>query len=297
MPGTPRSTGMPGLDAQTDFLRARRRAALGAMVARLRGEPDDVRHVLPYEEVVAALGYVSEHFAGNAVVPLDAIVGTVDRSRDFDRSFRPTTGRVRSRWEHIATAMRRGEAMPPVDLVRIGQIYFVRDGHHRVSVARALGHNDIDAMVTEVVTRVGAERAITLEALPVKSHERVFFERVPLPDNARAEIKLTDPWDYGRLAEAVEAWGFRTSQDRGEPISRRESAYLWLENEYRPVVEMLRGADLIGTTTETEAYMRVSAARYRLLRTHSWDEDVLGAVVDELSRKNRRRRKTDIAGP
>jgi hypothetical protein len=293
MPGTPRSTGMPGLDAQTDFLRARRRAALGAMVARLRGEPDDVRHVLPYEEVVEALGYVSEHFAGTAVVPLDAIVGTVDRGRDFDRSFRPTTGRVRSRWEHIAAAMRRGEAMPPVDLVRIGQIYFVRDGHHRVSVARALGHADIDALVTEVVTRVGAERAITLEALPIKSHERVFFERVPLPDNARAEITLTDPWDYGRLAEAVEAWCFRTTQDRGEPVSRREAAYLWLENEYRPVIEMLRGADLIGTITETEAYMRVSAARYRLLRTHSWDEDVLAAVVDELSRKNRRRRKTD----
>ncbi len=295
MPGTPRSTGMPGLDAQTDFLRARRRAALGAMVARLRGEPDDVRLILPYEEVVAALGYVSEHSAGTAVVPLDAIVGTVDRGRDFDRSFRPTTGRVRSRWEHIAAAMRRGEAMPPVDLVRIGQIYFVRDGHHRVSVARALGRDDIDARVTEVVTRVGAERAITLEELPFKSHERVFFERVPLPDNARAEIKLTDQWDYGRLAEAVEAWGFRTSQDRGEPINRRETAYMWLENEYRPVIEMLRGADLIGTVTETEAYMRVSAARYRLLRTHTWDEDVLAAVVDELSRKNRRRRKTDPA--
>jgi hypothetical protein len=295
MAGTPRSTGMPGLDAQTDFLRARRRAALGAMVARLRGEPDDVRLILPYEEVVAALGYVSEHYAGKAVVPLDAIVGTVDRGRDFDRRFRPTSGRVRSRWEHIATAMRRGEAMPPVDLVRIGQIYFVRDGHHRVSVARALGHTDIDANVTEVVTRVGAERAITLEELPLKSHRRVFFERVPLPDNVREEIQLTNPWDYGRLAEAVEAWGFRTSQDRGEPINRREAAFLWLENEYRPVIEMLRGADLIGTNTDAEAYMRVSAARYRLLRTHTWDEDVLAAVVDELSGKNRRRRKTDIA--
>ncbi|HEX3974865.1 MAG TPA: hypothetical protein VHW96_01310 [Solirubrobacteraceae bacterium] len=297
MPGTPRSTGMPGLDAQTDFLRARRRAALGAMVARLRGEPSDVRLVLPYEEVVAALGYVSEHSAGKAVVALDAIVGSVDRGRDFDRSFRPTTGRMRSRWEHIATAMRRGEAMPPVDLVRVGQIYFVRDGHHRVSVARALGHADIDAMVTEVITRVGAERAITLDELPVKSHERVFFERVPLPDSARTEIELTDPWDYGRLAEAVEAWGFRLSQDRGEPINRREAAYLWLETEYRPVVEMMRGADLIGTKTDAEAYMRVSAARYRLLRTHTWDEDVLAAVVDELSRKNRRRRVTDAREP
>jgi hypothetical protein len=282
---------MPGLDAQTDFLRARRRATLARLAARLRGEPDDVRHVLPYEEVVAALGFVSEHSAGTAVVSLDAIIGTVDRGRDFDRSFRPTSGRVRSRWEHIAAAMRRGEPMPPVDLVRIGKIYFVRDGHHRVSVARALGHSDIDAHVTEVVTRVGAERAITLAELPVKSHERVFFERVPLPDNARDEITLVDPWDYDKLAEAVEAWGFRTSQDRGEPITRRETAFLWLENEYRPVVEMLREADLIGTQTETEAYIRLTAARYRLLRTHRWDEDVLQQVVDDLTRNRRRRRR------
>jgi hypothetical protein len=282
---------MPGVDAQHDFLRARRRATLGRLAARLRGEPDDVRLVLPYEEVVEALGFVGEHFAGTAVVPLDAIVGTVNRGRDFDRRFRPTSGRVRSRWEHIAAAMRRGEAMPPVDLVRIGEIYFVRDGHHRVSVARALGHTDINARITDVRTRVGAEHAITLADLPIKSHERVFFERVPLPDHARAEIVLSDPWDYDRLAQAIEAWGFRTSQDRGEPIGRRETAYLWLENEYRPVVEMLREADLIGGLTPTEAYMRVSSERYRLLRTHRWDEDVIQQVVKDISRKTRRRRR------
>ena len=287
MPGTPRSTGMPGLDAQTDFLRARRRAALGAMVARLRGVPDDVRLVLPYEEVVAALGYVSERSAGQAVVPLDAIVGTVDRGRDFDRSFRPTTGRMRSRWEHIATAMRRGEAMPPVDLVRVGQIYFVRDGHHRVSVARALGRTDIDAYVTEVVTRVDASRAITLTDLPLKSHERVFSERVPLPDDARAEISLSDPWDYTLLAESVEAWGFRAMRDRGELLDRETTAALWLETEYRPVVAMLREADLISGQTPTEAYMRIAAERYRLLRTHDWSDDVLQRVLQ--GRRRRRR--------
>jgi hypothetical protein len=91
------------------------------------------------------------------------------------------------------------------------------------------------------------------------------------------------------LAEAVEAWGFRTTQDRGEPISRRETAFLWLENEYRPVVEMLREADLIGEQTETEAYMRVSAERYRLLRTHRWDEDVLARVTAGGKRRHRRR--------
>jgi hypothetical protein len=286
----PRTTGMPRLDAQNDFLRARRHAAAARVAARLRGEPDDVRMVLPYEEVIDALGFVSERSAGSEVVALDAIVGTVDRDRDFDRSFRPTSGRVRSRWENIAAATRRGEPMPPVDLLRIGEIYFVRDGHHRVSVSRALGRHDIDANVTDVTTRVGAGKKITLADLPFKSHERVFFERVPLPANARDEIQLTDPWDYAQLAEHVEAWGFRTSQERHEAISRRETAFQWLENEYRPVVGMLREADLIGNRTETEAYMRVSAERYRLIRTHRWDEAVIRQLIEGGARKTRRAR-------
>jgi hypothetical protein len=280
---------MPGIDAQHDFLRARRRATLARLAGRLRGVPDDVGVILPYEEVVQALGFVSERAGGDHVVALEAIVGTVDRGREFDRSFRPTSARVRSRWEHIAAAMRRGESMPPVDLVRIGQIYFVRDGHHRVSVARALGRTDIDAHVTEVVTKVGAEQAITLADLPLKSHERVFAERVPLPEDARREIILSDPWDYAKLAEHIEAWGFRTIQDRAEPINRRETAYLWLENEYRPVVEMLHEADLIGDQSDTEAYLRISAERYRLLRTHRWDEEVLRRVVEGVQRSGRRR--------
>src|SRR5437764_8694616 len=207
-----RSTGMPNVDAQHDFLRARRRATTARLIARLRGEPDDVGVVLPYEEVIEALGFVSERFVGLQVVSLDQIVGSVDRGRDFDRRFRPTSGRLRGRWEQIAAAARRGESFPPVDLVRVGELYFVRDGHHRVSVARALGRTDIDAYVTEVVTRIDAGKAMKLSDLPLKTHERVFFERVPLPPDARPEIALSDPWDYAVLAEAVEAWGFRAMQ-------------------------------------------------------------------------------------
>ncbi len=274
-----RSTGMPGVDAQHDFLRARRRAATARLIARLRGEPDDVGVILPYEEVVEALGFASERALGLQVVALDTILGTVDRGRDFDRRFRPTSGRVRSRWERIATAMRRGEPLPPVDLVRVGAIHFVRDGHHRVSVARALGRADIDAYVTDVITRIAPEGTTHLTDLALKSHERVFFERVPLPEAARAEISLSDPWDYAELAEGVEAWGFRAMQDRVETLNRAETARAWLEEEYRPVVVMLREAALIGEATDTEAYMRVAAERYRLLRTHRWDDDVLDRVV------------------
>jgi hypothetical protein len=283
----PRSTGLSGVDAQHDFLRARRRATIAKLVARLRGEPDDVGVILPYSEVLDALGFVSERPLGLRVVPLDAIVGTVDRGRDFDRRFRPTSARVRSRWEQIAAAMRRGESMPPVDLLEIGEIYFVRDGHHRVSVSRALGRTDIDAYVTQVITRVDATSAIKLTDLPLKSHERVFFERVPLPEEARSEIRLSDPWDYAVLAEGVEAWGFRATRERHELLDRKTTAELWLETEYRPVVEMLREADLIREGTETEAYMRIARERYRLLRTHTWSDDVIHQVIE--GRKRRRR--------
>jgi hypothetical protein len=278
---------MSGVDAQHDFLRARRRATIAKLVARLRGEPDDVGVILPYSEVLDALGFVSERSIGLKVVQLDAVVGTIDRERDFDRRFRPTSGRVRSRWEQIAGAMRRGEPMPPVDLLQIGEIYFVRDGHHRVSVSRALGRTDIDANVTQVLTRVDASAAIKLTDLPLKSHERVFFERVPLPDAARAEVKLSDPWDYAELAESIEAWGFRAMRDRNEAINRRTTAELWLETEYRPVVAMLREADLVGDGTETEAYMHIAAERYRLLRTHTWNDDVLQRVIDGTKRRRR----------
>jgi hypothetical protein len=283
-----RSTGMPRVDAQHDFLRARRRAGAAKLIARLRREPDDVGVILPYEEVVQALGFISERPLGLRVVPLESIVGTVDRARDFDRRFRPTSRRVRSRWEDIAAAMRRGEALPPVDLLKVGELYFVRDGHHRVSVAAALGRSDIDAYVTEVVTRVDATATTDLTSLPLKSHERVFFERVPLPSGERSQVKLSDPWEYAMLAEGVEAWGFRAMHEQGELLDREETARMWFEEEYRPVVEAAREADLIDTEeTETEAYMRIVSERYRLLRTHAWNDAVLQQVVDGIARRRR----------
>jgi hypothetical protein len=278
----PIGTGNPAVDAATDFQRARRRRALSRLAARLRGEPGDVNMILPFEEVVDALGYLGERHLGLRRVRLDSIVGTVDRTRDFDRSFRPTSRRVRRRWERIDEAQRRGEAMPPISLYKIGELHFVRDGHHRVSVARALGHPDIEADVTEVFTRVGASRPLRLGDLPLKSHERLFHERVPLPPEARERIQLHDPWQYGDLAESVEAWGFRAMQSRRELLDRPTVARIWFEEEYAPVVAMLREAGLVGKQTETEAYMRVAAARYRILRTHEWSEEIVERLREEL---------------
>jgi hypothetical protein len=174
--------------------------------------------------------------------------------------------------------MRSGQAMPPISVYRIGAVHFVRDGHHRVSVARALGHRDIEAMVTEVHTRVGADHTLTVADLPVKSNERLFHERVPLPHSARARIVLSDTDDYARLAEGVEAWGFRLMQETGELLDRVQVARRWYVDEYEPVVGMLRSADMIGRGTDADAYVRIAEQRYRLLRTHEWSEEVLAQL-------------------
>jgi hypothetical protein len=278
----PRDTGLPRADAESDFSRARRARALARLSARLR-RADDVNHILPFEEVVQALGRTGERRLGERTIPLDSIVGTVDRSREFDRSFRPTSPRVRERWQRINLAQRKGQAMPPIDVYRIGDMHFVKDGHHRVSVAHALGHSDINAYVTEVLTEVGADRAIRMRDLPLKSHQRLFYERVPLPPELRERIHLRDEWRYAALAEAVEAWGFRAIQARRQGMSRQEVAEAWFREEYEPVVRMLAEAGLIPKgVSDTEAYMKVAQLRYLILRTHVWDDAVIDAIRRDL---------------
>jgi hypothetical protein len=276
-------TGFPNADARGDFARERRRRALASIVSRLRLEPDDVSHMLPFEEVVAALGRRGERDLGIQHIPLDSIVGTVDRRRgEFDRDFRPASAAVRGRWERIAVARRRGEAMPPIDVYRIGELHFVQDGHHRVSVARALGDTDIAARVREVQTRLGAGRELRLSDLPLKRHERVFGDRVPLPPEARDRIKLSDEWRYAQLAMLVEAWGFRASHDRERLLSREETAEAWLREEYEPVVKVLHEAGIGGAGTDAERYLRIAMLRFLLLQTHDWTDEVVERLLGEV---------------
>jgi hypothetical protein len=180
--------------------------------------------------------------------------------------------------------MRRGKSLPPIDVYRIGELHFVEDGHHRVSVARQLGLDAIEANVTEIVTEVGAGPETLPRDLPIKSHERLFFERVPLPPAARERIKFSAKWRYGELAEMVEAWGARAMHERGEYINREQVAREWFAEEYVPAVELLREADLIGRGTEAEAYMRIAGLRYLLLSTHEWTDEIIDRLREELRR-------------
>ena len=268
-------TGFPRADVEDDFLRVRRRQALARLAHRLRREPDDVNLILPFDEVVAALGLRGERSLGLQTIRLDSVVGTVDSTRDFDRRFRPTSGRVRERWERLALAQRRGESIPPIDVYRIGELHFVKDGHHRVSIALATGQTTIDAYVTEILTLVPARGIKRRGDLLLKSYERIFRARVPLPPQAYAKISVTDPWSYAELGEAVEAWGFRALQHDGRFEDRADVARRWFAEEYTPVVRMLRAADLLGKRTDAEAYLAVASERYRLIRTHEWTDEII----------------------
>jgi hypothetical protein len=272
------STGFPRADVADDFLRVRRRQVLARLAQRLRRAPDDVSLILPLDEVLAALGRRGERRLGLQVIRLESIVGTVDSSRDFDRRFRPTSSRMRERWERLALAQRRGEPIPPIDVYRVGDLHFVADGHHRVSIAIATGAKTIEAYVTEVATQLPATGVRGRADLLVKSYERIFAERVPLPPAAMATITVTNPWSYAELGEAVEAWGFRWMQDKGTFADRAAMARHWYAEEYTPVVRMLRAAGLIGGRTEAEAFLCIAAERYRLIMTHDWTDDVIDRV-------------------
>lgn len=274
----PRNTGFYQADAEHDFVRARRHAVLSRLANWLRREPDDVTMVLPFDEVVAALGREGETQLGLQMIKLDSIVGSVDRTRDFDRRFRPRSGRSRQRWERLAVAARRGDTMPPIQVYRLGDLHFVSDGHHRVSVAHALGLDAIEANVTEVRTKLSTHGIRHRGDIMLKDYRRVFLDRVPLPAAARAVIIVARPWDYAVLGEAVEAWGFRLMQDEGRMLNRETIAQRWYAEEYLPVTRMLRDADLIGARTEAEAYLVLAGERYRLMRTHRWDDEVINEL-------------------
>jgi hypothetical protein len=131
-----------------DFTRARRRARLRALGARLRREHTSNR-LLSFDDVRRELAANNRLYRGTRVVEVEEIIGSVGRWRDFDRSFLPARASVGQRWKRIDRAFQRGEDMPPVELYEIGEAYFVVDGHHRVSVARYHDVPTVEAAVAE----------------------------------------------------------------------------------------------------------------------------------------------------
>src|SRR5207253_3184169 len=133
-----------------DFETVRIQGFLRDAGAVLRG---DTRPLLSFDEVRRAARLEGQSYRGLKDVPIADIRGSVGRPNDFDASFLPVKPQMRKRWAQLDAAMRRGEAVPPIEVYRLGDVYFVKDGHHRVSVARRLGWKTIPARVIEVRTR------------------------------------------------------------------------------------------------------------------------------------------------
>jgi hypothetical protein len=215
--------------------------------------------ILPLDETIDALGRAGEEPVGRREVALDAVVGTVARVGDFDRRFRPVNRHLRDRWHAVAAAERD---LPPVALVQLGELYFVEDGHHRVSVARARGASTIRARVHRICTVACANRCLTIADLPAKSAERMFLERVPLPDDVRVGLRLLSPREWSELADAAEQWG-ATTRDRALAADRCRLAQQWWEHEVLPVVDELRCRGVRTDDGEIASYLRrfVAAGR------------------------------------
>ena len=121
-----------------------------------------------------------------------------------------------------------------------------------------------------------------MQDLPLKAHERVFRERVPLPRDKAERIQLSDEWRYAQLATLVESWGYRASLVRERVLTRRELAVLWFDEEYEPILGVLREAGLGGGGTETERYLRIAMLRFLLLQTHDWSDEIAERLAGEV---------------
>lgn len=281
-----RDSGSPRVDAESDFLRARRHQVLSGLAARLRNDADDVVQSMAFDDVVEALGRRAENYLGTKVIPLDAIVGSVDKVRDFDRRFRPTSARSRQRWERLARASRTGEVIPPIDVYQVGDYYFVSDGHHRVSVARSLGVDLIEAHVTAIETFLAPVGIGARADLELKFWRRLMLQRVPFTGEARAAVAVDNPFDYGVIAETVEAWAARMMHAEGTYMDKETMAVRWYAEEFAPVLEMIEEAGVRGNDERpAEAYLRVACERYRLIREHEWNAEIMDAVKGKKKRK------------
>jgi hypothetical protein len=285
--------------ADKDFTRARRRAFLRRIGAFLRRDPGSNR-LLSFDEVKSALGAVEQVYLGMRIVPVEKIVGSVGRHRDFDRAFLPSKGDLGTRWKRIDQLMQRAEELPPISLYKIGDAYFVRDGNHRVSVARQIGVEMIDAEVIELRSRVPIDSALTARDLLHKIEQRHVLERLPF-DRVLPEVKveLSDVNDYRRLATLIEAHGFRMSQLWKRYVSPDEALRDWYEYQYAPIAEMVREERILDAfpgRTELDLYLWIVEHRDRLA-LEARDETISPAAAkDDILRRSRRRLRLPTPG-
>lgn len=230
-------------ESQRNFARARMAAFWEEFRALMTGKSIDL---LRFEEVKHALRLRDERYLGLQEIPLEKVVGSVGRYRDFTRSFLPRTNAIRTRWQKLDALARGPQGFPPIEVYKVGDVYFVSDGNHRVSVAHQLGSSTIEAYVTELLTPIPIDASTTPDDLAKKQGLADFLGRTNLnairPD---ALIELTEPGRYRQFLEHIDVHLYFMGLDHKRAVSYPEAVASWYDNVYMPMISLIRKYEVL----------------------------------------------------
>ena len=250
-----------------DYAVAQRQARLRSIWANLTGKSTGL---IPFEDLKKALGLVIQRYRGVQAVPLDKIIGSFGRSNDFDRAFLPTQQHSRGKWLSVDSAYLRGVTLPAVSLYKIGDAYFVVDGHHRISVARQKGQAFIDAEVTEVESRVPVSADMTVDQLDRLAACRKFLEETKLDELRPVSetcLGLSMPGDYARLLDHIRVHKYFVETTDSRELTWEEAVCHWYDHVFLPLVEAIRENKLLDDfpgRTEGDLYLWIIEHAYYL---------------------------------
>jgi hypothetical protein len=243
---------------RSDFSRARFKAFINRIRSIVSGQPITL---LSYDEVKAKLHIGGPIYRGVKTVRVDQIVGSLNRYHQFDRAFLPVEDQIASRWQNIDRAFYKEISLPPILLYKVGEVYFVVDGHHRVSVAREKGQEFIEAEVRECATKVNITPDLKTEDLEILGEKVYFLERTHL-DVLRPEsrIRLTIPDGFDRIVEHIAVHRYFMGLDLKRDISEEEAITHWYDSVYMPIVREIRKSKILkefSGKTEGDLYLWV----------------------------------------
>jgi uncharacterized protein (TIGR00730 family) len=240
--------------------------------------------LLSFEQVRGKLKIRGQHYAGMQTIPLDRIAGSVGRYQEFNRAFLPTQEHIRERWKRIYEVAHSMEGFPPIDVYQIGDVYFVRDGHHRVSVAKELGATTIEATVTELDTPISLSTDVDDEALDLKEEYATFLEETGLDAlRPEQEIEFTLPGQYRKLHEHIAVHRHFLGLGEQREIPHAEAVARWYDEVYGPVVDVIQEEgvlDAFPERTKADLYLWIIEHRHYLGQRYGQEVPLEAAAVE-----------------
>jgi hypothetical protein len=244
--------------AKSDFSRVRWKAFVRGVLASLRGEKNTL---LSYDEVKEKLRIGGPIYRGVRTVRISQIVGSLNRYHEFDAAFLPKNDENANRWQSVDRAFYQEVSLPPVVLYKVGEVYFVVDGHHRVSVAREQNAEFIDAEVRECSTKVKITSGLKSEDLEILQDKVEFLEATGFDQLRPGEdIYLTIPDGFSRMLEHIAVHRYFMGLDEKRDISEREAVLHWYDKVYLPIIKAVRESGILENfpgKTEGDLYLWV----------------------------------------